>query len=89
VPPVIPTRPALLAARVGDLLAWHLVVRCPCRGYPRSIPLADIAAEHGRRLTLGQVAARLRCARCGEPPQSVRASPGDPFASRAWKVILK
>ena len=88
VPAVIPTRPALLAASLGELTAWNLVVRCPCRSYPRSVPIAEIALERGRRMLLGQAVARLRCAQCGNPPVSVLAIPGSPFASRAWKIRL-
>lgn len=73
------------ARRARRLASRHVV---PLPITPRSVPLAEMAADRGQRTTLDRVVARLRCERCGKPPARVDAALGDPFGTRAWRVPL-
>lgn len=78
----------MLAARLAELTGWGLLIFCECRRHPRHVPLADIAKDHGNRMTLGTVLRRLRCRHCGRKPLRVDGVHGDPFGTRPWRVKL-
>lgn len=86
--PVLPTRATLLTRRLGELRDWGLVIVCPCRGFPRHMPVERLADDHGNRLTLESVLTRFRCERCGRSPSRIEARQGDPFAVRGSSPVV-
>jgi len=65
-------------SRLGDLDGWQLSVRCGHCGRRVMLSLADLAQQHGPRLPIWRLVARLRCQsltragrRCGSKPDLV------------------
>ena len=85
---ILPTRATLLSTRIGELRDWSLIAWCPCRSFPRHLPVDRFAQEFGTRPTLERILGRLRCEKCRRAPGRVEAKRGDPFASRAAPIVL-
>ena len=83
-----PPVPRLLSTPVGELRDWGLIVWCPCRSFPRHLPVERFAEEFGTRPTLERILGRLRCEKCHRAPGRVEAKRGDPFATRVKPVVL-
>jgi hypothetical protein len=91
-----PTRAAALASPLRSLVTCWIDVRCDpaqCTGIV-VLPIKMLVRQHGGRVTLASVVARLRCSRCGERPVSVTlvsapnhgAAFGAPAGS--WSLVL-
>jgi hypothetical protein len=80
-----PTRATALASTVGDYRGWHLLVHCSqCRAM-QMLPCSWLASEMRADTLLRDVLPRLRCQKCGDPPQSVKLSPGGgPSEREVW-----
>lgn len=85
---ILPTRATLLSTPVGELRDWGLIIWCPCRSFPRHLPVERFAEEFGTRPTLERILGRLRCEKCHRAPGRVEAKRGDPFAARVKPVVL-
>lgn len=85
---ILPTRATLLSTHIGELLEWHLLVVCRCRGFPRCLEIEALVEVFGTRPLLEAVLTRLRCERCSQGPIRVEAKRGDPFAVRTLAVVL-
>ena len=86
--PILPTRAALLTARLGDIREWSLLVTCACRGFPKHVEMPPLADELGNARVLETVLARLRCGKCGRAPVRIVARRGDHLAAKAMTVVL-
>jgi hypothetical protein len=85
---ILPTRATLLATPIGQLRDWGLIVTCPCRGFPRHMPVDRLADDFGNRVTLEAILMRLRCERCRLPPRRIEGRRGDPFAVRGHQPVV-
>jgi hypothetical protein len=73
---------AALAAPLRQFQAWHLRVSCRhCRVLVR-LEVDRLVVQQGGA-TVGDVARRLRCSRCGIPPASVSLADGAQGEGRA------
>lgn len=86
--PPLPSRASLLSTRLGELREWTLIVGCPCRGYPRYLPIAPLVEAYGSKVVLERLVMRLRCEKCRRGPKRVEARVGDPFAVRGAPVVV-
>jgi hypothetical protein len=50
---------------LGEIEGWWISTRCPC-GRMVLLPCKMLARDRSPRLRAGDVARRLRCAKCGE-----------------------
>lgn len=91
------TKEAFLDARVRELVAYWLDLRCEPSVCTKIavLPLRSIAAHRGGQLHLRQVIARLRCSSCGARPVVVTITdspiskpPHEAMDGAKWRVAL-
>jgi hypothetical protein len=65
------TRATALASRLSDYSSWNLLPHCTCCRVMRQIRVDRLADQVGEGTLLRDVLPRLRCQRCGDPPNAV------------------